>query len=166
MGEAQLVVYSLINRLQLFLTSFFRVFFSQFLISLYYLSSLGLQLLIYFLLARYWLAIRSIYYIDYIYCAQGPSFKARQYSSSLFLITAQILSSLQLISLRVANKPYLFSTRGRQKRTLYLYVVMATNLGLRSSDLELTQRRRTAVRQDLVVVMSVGAVVKSFHMGQ
>ena len=33
---------------------------------------------------------------------------------------------------------------GRRKQTLHLYVVTATNLSLRSSDLELTQRRRTA----------------------
>ena len=33
---------------------------------------------------------------------------------------------------------------GRRKRTLHLYVVTATNLGLRSSDPEPTQRRRTA----------------------
>ena len=34
-------------------------------------------------------------------------------------------------------------------------MVMATNLGLRSSDPEPTQRRRTACGQDLVVVVGV-----------
>ena len=76
-GMLRLVVYLFINRLQLFLTSFFRVFLSQFLMSLYYLLSLGLQLLVYFLLAYYQLAIRTAYYADYAYCAQGPNFKTR-----------------------------------------------------------------------------------------
>ena len=108
-GRLGLVVCLFINRLQLFLTSFFRVFFSWFLISLYYLSSLGLQLLVYFLLAHYWLAIRAAYYTDHIYHAQGPSYKTGQYSSSPFLIATWILSSLQSISLGVANKPHLFN---------------------------------------------------------
>ena len=79
--------------------------------SLYYLSSLGLQLFIYFLFTRYQLAIRAAYYADYIYCIQVPGFKTGQYSSNLFLIAAQILSSLQLIFLGVASKPCLFSIR-------------------------------------------------------
>jgi len=45
--------------------------------------------------------------------------------------------------------------KGRRNRTLHLYVVTATNLGLWSSDPELTQRRRTACGQDLVVVVGV-----------
>ena len=44
-GRLRLVVYLFINRLQLFLTSFFRVFFSWFLVSLYCLSSSGSWLL-------------------------------------------------------------------------------------------------------------------------
>ena len=71
-GMLVLVVYSFINRLQLFLTSFFRVFFSWFLMSLYYLSSLGLWLLIYFLLTYCWLATRTAYYVNYAYRVQGP----------------------------------------------------------------------------------------------
>ena len=63
-GRLRLEVYLFINYLQLFLTSFFRVFFSQFFISLYYLLSLGLQLLKYFLLTRRLLAIRTAYYTD------------------------------------------------------------------------------------------------------
>ena len=104
-GRLRLKVYLFINYPQLFLASFLRVFFNQFLISLYYLLSLGLQLLVYFLLTYYWLVIRTVYYI------QGPSFKIKQYSFSPFLITAQILSNLQLISLGVATKPYLFKIR-------------------------------------------------------
>ena len=110
-GRLRLVIYLFINRLQLFLTSFFRVFFSQFLISLYYLLSSGLQLLIYFFFTYYQLVTRTVYYIDHIYHTQGLSFKTKQYFFSLFLIATQILSSLQLISLGVANKPYLVGIR-------------------------------------------------------
>ena len=116
-GEAQvsnILIYKLSPTIPYFL---FRVFFSQFLISLYCLLSLRLQLLIYFLLIYYQLAIRTVYYIDYIYYIQGPSFKTKQYFSSPFLITAQILSSLWLISLGVANKPYLFSVRWISSRS-------------------------------------------------
>ena len=88
---------------------FFRVFFSWFFVFLYCLSSSELQLLVYFLFDYYQPVTRIIYYIDYAYCIQGPSFKTKQYSSSLFLITAWILSNLQLISSGVANKPHLFS---------------------------------------------------------
>ena len=55
-------MYLFINRLQLFLASFFRVFFSWFLVSLYRLSSLESWLFIYFLLARHWPAIRAAHY--------------------------------------------------------------------------------------------------------
>ncbi len=116
-GRLRLVVYLFINRLQLFLTSFFRVFFNQFLISLYYLLSSRLQLLIYFLFTYYQLVIRTAYYTDYTYRVQGPSFKTGQYLSSPFLITTQILSSLQLISLGVASKPHLFSIRWISSRS-------------------------------------------------
>ena len=109
-GRLGLEVCLFINRLQLFLASFFKVFFNWFLVSLYYLSSLGLQLFIYFLLTCYWLVIRTAHYTDYACYAQGPGFKTGQCSSSLFLIAAQILSSLWLISLGVANKPRLFGT--------------------------------------------------------
>src|SRR6266566_9691428 len=47
----------------------------------------------------------------------------------------------------IVSAPFLFpifALLGRRKRTLHLYVVTATNLGLRSSDLEPTQRRHTA----------------------
>ena len=37
----------------------------------------GLQLLIYFLLACYQLAIKTAHYADYMYYVQGPSFKTR-----------------------------------------------------------------------------------------
>ena len=116
-GRLRLEVCLFINYLQLFLASFFRVFFNQFLISLYCLLSLGLQLLIYFLLAYYQLAIRTAHYADHAYCIQGHSFKTGQYSSSLFLITAWIFSNLQLISLGVANKPCLFSIRWISSRS-------------------------------------------------
>ena len=116
-GRLRLEVCLFINYLQLFLTSFFRVFFNQFLISLYYLLSLGLQLLIYFLLTYYQLVIRTAYYADHAYYAQGPSYKTGQCSSSLFLIATQILSSLQLISLGVANKPHLFRIRQISSRS-------------------------------------------------
>ena len=66
-GRLRLEVCLFINHFQLFLTSFFRVFFNQFLISLYYLLSLGLQLLIYFLLTYYQLAVRTIHYADHAY---------------------------------------------------------------------------------------------------
>ena len=108
------------------------VFFSQFLISLYYLSSSELQLLIYFLFTRYQLAISSAHYTDYIYYIQGPGFKTRQYSSSLFLITAQILSSLQLISLGVANKPRSFSTRWISSRSQSYYLIKLRKLSILS----------------------------------
>ena len=74
-GRLGLKVYLFINRLQLFLASFFRVFFNWFLVSLYCLSSLGLWLLIYFLLARRWLAIRTAHYADHACRAQGPGFE-------------------------------------------------------------------------------------------
>jgi len=45
-------------------------------------------------------------------------------------------------------------------------VVTATNLGLRSSDLEPTQRRRTACGQDLVVVASVMGGGEKFSDGE
>ena len=64
-GRLGLKVYSFINRLQLFLASFFRVFFNWFLVSLYRLSFLGLWLLVYFLLACYWLAIRTAHCMDH-----------------------------------------------------------------------------------------------------
>ena len=64
-GRLGLVVYLFINRLQLFLTSFFRVFFSWFLVSLYCLLSSGFWLLVYFLLTYRWLATRAVYYMDY-----------------------------------------------------------------------------------------------------
>ena len=127
-GRLRLEVYLFINRLQLFLTSFFRVFFNQFLISLYRLLSLGLQLLKYFLLTYYQLAIRTAYYTDYAYRAQGPGLKTGQCSSSLFLIAAQILSSLQLISLGVANKPRLFSIRWISFRSQSCYLTVLRKL--------------------------------------
>ena len=110
-GRLGLVIYLFINHLQLFLISFFRVFFNQFLVSLYYLSSLGLWLLIYFLLTCCQLVIRTAHYADHAYRIQGPGYKTGQCSSSLFLIAAQILSSLQLIALGVANKPRSFRVR-------------------------------------------------------
>jgi len=45
-------------------------------------------------------------------------------------------------------------------------VVTATNLGLRSSDLEPTQRRRTACGQDLVVVVGVKGGGEKFSDGE
>src|SRR6266702_8154550 len=55
---------------------------------------------------------------------------------------------------------------GRRNRTLHLYIVTATNLGLRSSDLEPTQRRRIACDTTWWWWLQVlWAVVKSFHMG-
>ena len=65
----------------------------------------------------------------------------------LLFILIIILSSFNILVLIISL--------GRRNRTLHLYVVTATNLGLRSSDLEPTQRRRTACGQDLVVVASV-----------
>ena len=93
-GRLKLIVYSLINHLQLFLAFFFRLFFNWFLMSLYYLSSSGLWLLVYFLFTRRWLAIRSAHCADHIYHTWEPGFEAKQYSFSLFLIAAWILSSL------------------------------------------------------------------------
>ena len=116
-GRLRLEVCLFINYLQLFLTSFFRVFFNQFLISLYLLLSSRLQLLKYFLFTCCWLAIRTAYYTDYAYRVQGPGLKTRQCSSSLFLIAAQILSSLRSISLGVASKPCLFSIRWISSRS-------------------------------------------------
>ena len=55
---------------------------------------------------------------------------------------------------------------GCRKRTLHLYVVTATNLGLRSSDSEPTQRRRTACGQDLVVVVGVKGGGENFSDGE
>ena len=52
---------------------------------------------------------------------------------------------------------------GRRNRTLHLYVVTATNLGLWSLDPEPTQRRRIACGQDLVVVMGVKGCGKKFR---
>ena len=43
----------------------------------------------------------------------------------------------------------------RRNRTLYLYVVTATNLVFKDLDLELTQRYCIACGQDLVVVIGV-----------
>ena len=116
-GRLRLEVYLFINCLQLFLASFFRVFFNWFLMSLYRLLSSRLQLLKYFLLTRYQLAIRTAYYRDYTCCVQGPGLKTGQCSSSPFLIAAQILSSLQSISLGVANKPYSFGIRWISSRS-------------------------------------------------
>ena len=107
-GRLKLVVYLFINRLQLFLTSFFRVFFSWFFVSLYCLLSSGLWLLVYFLLAYCWLATRTAHCADHIYHTQGPSFETGQCFSSLFLIAAWILSNLQSIYLGVANEPRSF----------------------------------------------------------
>ena len=45
-------------------------------------------------------------------------------------------------------------------------MVTATNLGLRSSDLELTQRRYIACGQDLVVVASVIGGGENFSDGE
>ena len=64
-GRLGLEVCLFINRLQLFLASFFRVFFNWFLVSLYCLLSSGLWLLVYFLLARRWLAIRTAHCADH-----------------------------------------------------------------------------------------------------
>jgi len=55
---------------------------------------------------------------------------------------------------------------GRRNRTLHLYVVMATNLGLWSSDPEPTQRRCTACGQDLVVVVGVKGGGENFLDGK
>ena len=55
---------------------------------------------------------------------------------------------------------------GRRNRTLYLYVVIATNLGLRRLDPEPTQRRCTACGQDLVVVVGVKGGGKKFSDGE
>jgi len=61
---------------------------------------------------------------------------------------------------------YILIISGRRKRTLHLYVVTATNLGLRSSDLEPTQRRRTACdTTSWWWLRALWAVVKSFYMG-
>ncbi len=72
------------------------------------------------------------------------------------------------ISLReeTACQNSIISSCGRRKRTLHLYVVTATNLGLRSSDSEPTQRRRTACNRTWWWwLWALWAVVKSFHMG-
>src|SRR6266702_1683274 len=98
------------NRLQLFLASFFRVFFSWFLMSLYCLSSSGSWLLVYFLLARRWPATRSAHCADHACRAWGLGFETGQCFFSPFLIAAWILSSLWSISSGVANKPRLFGT--------------------------------------------------------
>ena len=127
-GRLRLEVYSFINRLQLFLTSFFRVFFSQFLVSLYRLLSLGLWLFKYFLFAYYWLAIRTAYCTDHAYRVQGPGLKTRQCSFNLFLIAAWIISSLQSISLGVANKPCLFGIRWISSRSQSCYLTILRKL--------------------------------------
>jgi len=62
-----------------------------------------------------------------------------------------------LFSLNLYNILY-----GRRNRTLHLYVVTATNLGLWSSDPEPTQRRRIACGQDLVVVVGVKGGSENF----
>jgi len=66
-------------------------------------------------------------------------------------ISARLLQEIRigvythiLISPELLVGKRFYKTLGRRKRTLHLYVVTATNLGLRSSDPEPTQRRRTA----------------------
>ncbi len=125
-------MYLFINCFQLFFISFLRVFFSWFFISLYCLLFSGLWLLIYFFLARCWLATRSAHYADYVYYIWGPGFEARQCSFSLFLITTQILFSLQLISLGVANKPRLFNTKQISFKSQSYYLIKLRKLSILS----------------------------------
>jgi len=61
---------------------------------------------------------------------------------------------------------YILKLNGRRNRTLHLYVVTATNLGLRRSDPEPTQRCRTACGQDLVVVVGVKGGGEKFLDGE
>jgi len=69
-------------------------------------------------------------------------------------------------ALFIRLKSLLYIVLGRRNRTLHLYVVTATNLGLRSSDPEPTQRRRTACGQDLVVVVGVKGGGEGFSDGE
>jgi len=69
-------------------------------------------------------------------------------------------------NLLVKYRESLFNIGGRRNRTLHLYVVTATNLGLWSSDPEPTQRRRTACGQDLVVVIGVKGGGEKFSDGE
>ena len=72
---------------------------------------------------------------------------------------------VSILSLDISGA-YNISLGGRRNRTLHLYVVTATNLGLWRSDLELTQRHRTACGQDLVVVVGVKGGGEKFLDGQ
>ena len=60
---------------------------------------------------------------------------------------------------------YYINYLGRRNRTLHLYVVTATNLGLRSFRSRANAETSHSVRVGLVVVVSVGAVVKKFLHG-
>ena len=70
--------------------------------------------------------------MDYAYYTQGPGFRTRQCSFKLFLIVAQILSSLQLISLGVASKPCLFSIRQIYSRSQSYYLTILRKLSILS----------------------------------
>ena len=122
------MVYLFMNSFQLFLASFFRVFFNWFFMSLYCLSFLGLQLLIYFLFVCRWLITKSVYCIDYACRVLGASFKTGQCSFSPFLITIQIFFSLWLISSKIANEFCLFNNKQISFRSQSCYLIKLRKL--------------------------------------
>ena len=59
------------------------------------------------------------------------------------MLTLGIYSALEDFNLYIALSTALFSFNGRRKRTLHLYVVTATNLGLLRANAETSHSVRT-----------------------